>query len=263
MNYKILTKNIDLDWDFSATKPSFLEQSFNIFEGKLFNVKIFDNETNLLIKEDKDISISKDNIYDALWLYGFNLEEDVPLEFVFAPPRSLRSLTSNNKVAKQKYIYDLSSNSNDFLKNKNKIGFFKNLKFVIQSENFFNEINVEYSNLILEQDKIDKIFIDVLKSSDNFGVKLILNSDLVSQHKINAFYIRPYKYQNNQKIKLNSITIDNIEEKWLDNNQNIKVLTLPLNDIVLDDDIIEVEIFYLCQEQIDIINFFKLKMSQK
>jgi hypothetical protein len=105
------------------------------------------------------------------------------------------------------------------------------------------------------------MFIDILKSSDNFGIKLILNSEKIKENNINGFYIIPYKYKNNQKIKLEQIFVSNIQERWLDNNQNIKILTLPINDLILDEEIIEIEIFYFTKDQIDFVNFFKTKMS--
>lgn len=261
MNYKILTKNIELQWDLQVTKPPFLEESFNIFNGITYNVKIFD-EKNILIREEKDIPILDDNIQDLLWLNNFSsMQEDIPLEMLCATPRQWRSLTSNKKIAKQKYMYDLAKNYSDFFKKNNIKGFFKKLKFIIECKDFINEIEVEYSNLNLDQSVIQNIFTDVLKSSDNFGIKLILNSEKIIENNINGFYVIPYKYKNNQKIKLQQIFISNIDEKWLDNNQKIKILTLPINDVILDEEILEVEIFYFTKEQIDFVNFFKTKMS--
>lgn len=261
MNYKILTKNIELQWDLQVTKPPFLEESFNIFNGVTYNVKIFD-EKNTLIREEKNISISDDNVQDLLWLNNFgSIEGDIPLEMLCSTPRQWKNLTSNKKVAKQKYIYYLEKNYSDFLEKNNIKGFFKKLKFIIECKDFINEIEVEYSNLNLDQSVIQNIFTDVLKSSDNFGIKLILNSEKIIENNINGFYVIPYKYKNNQKIKLQQIFISNIDEKWLDNNQKIKILTLPINDVILDEEILEVEIFYFTKEQIDFVNFFKTKMS--
>jgi len=261
MNYKILTKNIELEWDLNATRPAFLEESFNIFNGITYNVKIFD-EKNILIREEKDISISDVNIQDLLWLTHFDsMEGDIPLEMICSPPRQWKTFTSDKKVAKQKYIYNLEKNYSDFLEKNNIKGFFKKLKFIIECKDFINEIEVEYSNINLDQSVVQNMFTDILKSSDNFGIKLILNSEKIIENNINGFYVIPYKYKNNQKIKLEQIFIPNIDEKWLDNNQNIKILTLPINDLILDEEIIEIEIFYFTKEQIDFVNFFKTKMT--
>jgi hypothetical protein len=260
MNYKILTKDIELEWDLHATRPAFLEESFNIFNGTTYNVKIFD-EKNILITEEKDIPITQENIQDLLWLTHFDSMEETPLEMMCSPPRQWKSFTSNKKVAKQIYIYNLEKNYSDFLQKNNAKGFFKKLKFIIECKDFINEVEVEYSNLNLDNATIENMFIDILKSSDNFGIKLILNSEKIKENNINGFYVVPYKYKNNQKIKLEQIFISDIDEKWLDNNQNIKILTLPINDLILDEEIIEIEIFYFTKGQIDFLNFFKTKMS--
>lgn len=260
MNYKILTRNIELDWDLNFTKPQFLEESFNIFNGVTYDVKLFD-ENNFLIKEEKNIPIKDDDIQDSLWLNNFAMEGDIPLEMLCGTPRQWKNVTSNKKIAKQKYIYYLENNYSDFLQKNNTKGFFKKLKFIIECKDFINEVEVEYSNLNLDKSTIENMLVDILKSSDNFGIKLILNSEKIAEFNINGFYIIPYKYKNNQKIKLQEIFISNIDEKWLNNNQNIKILTLPINDLILDDEVLEVEIFYLTKEQIGFINFFKTKMT--
>jgi hypothetical protein len=256
----IFAKDVEIKWNIYPKIPSFVKE-FDLFNLLSFTVSIFNNN-QLLTKKNQVLSLEREFIIDNESLNEyFDDTRAVLYDYAAGNTRSLLHLTEIKKILSQNFIYSLEENYNDFLKNKNKKGFFKNLSFDIKYDNFDinQKIDIEYANFKI--DNFDSIFLNIYKNSDDLSLKFKINKKEFFNSKLSGLYVLPYDIKTNQKLK--SLYINNIYDKWLDTSDEIKILSLPFNDdSIVESNFLKLKIFYFNESQGQILDFFKQKMDE-
>jgi hypothetical protein len=271
---KLNFKDININWNVYPNIPSFLENNFDLMSNVTFNVKILD-ENLILINEKNNIPSAKIDKAESYNLF-YNIKnlpfahaEPIPMELLFSnPKRTLESDYFNQNIKQiivQNFIYLFEENANDYYLKYQKNGFFKKLNFFVDynTSDARQNINVEYKTINMQETPMGDIFTKIFKSEDNIALKFKINFEEFKKTDITSLFIIPYAHEGESKTQLKEMYISNIQNKWLNNSDNTKLLTIPFEDnFSVIQDILSLEIIPLNNVQTEIIEFFKSKLSR-
>ena len=248
---KIKNLNITLEWDTIRNIPSFVEVNA---EFPSYNIKAISN--NEIIHEINEL---KDYVPVHEIEYKIINNSKKP---------KLTSGYSKNKVS-SKYIFDFYHNYSHFSQKFNKIGYHKNIILEVDYNNDGKgdfQIEAEYDEI----DSIDKelLFSKIYRSSDYLNVKLLMHKKYFIEKEIYSFLIsgninNPLD-NDTTNYTLSNLFTENIEQKWLDVNQETALLTVPFieSDLVEMSNSLKIKIIPLNKLQSDMYLFFKDKYFQ-
>jgi len=271
---KLNLKDININWNVYPNIPSFLENNFDFISNITFNVKILD-ENFILINEKNDIpsaKIDKSESYNLFYNVKnmmFAHAEPIPMELLFSNPR--KTLESNyfnqniKQIIVQNFIYLFEENVNNYYLKYQKNGFFKKLNFFIdyKDSDAKQNIDVEYKTINIQETPMQNIFTKIFKSEDDITLKFKINFEEFKKTDITSLFIIPYVHEGESKTQLREIYISDIQNKWLNNSDNTKLLTIPFEDnSSIVQDILSLEIIPLNNVQTEIIEFFKTRLSR-
>jgi hypothetical protein len=257
----IFAKDVEIKWNIYPNIPAYIKD-FDFFDLLSFNVSIYNKDNELLNTKNQILSSTREFIIDGDSLNEyFDGSRPVLYEYAAGNTRGLFHLAEVKKILPQNFIYSLEENYNDFVKTKNKKGFFKNLSFSIKYDNFDinQKIDMQYSDFKINN--FNSIFLNIYKNSDDLSLKFKINKKEYFDSTLNGLYVIPYDIKTNQKLK--SIYINNIYAKWLDTSEEIKILSLPFNDnSITESSFLKLKIFYFNESQGQILDFFREKMNE-
>lgn len=259
---KIFSKDIEIQWVLCPKIPHYIHRETDILDLLSFTASVYYENNKLLSKKNKALSLGTEFKIDAESLNEyFNGEVEVLYEYACTNTRALFEVAEIKKIISQNYIYTIEENYNDFLRIKNKKGFFKNLSFDIKYDNFPFEQKIEVQYDAFKINNFNSIFLNIYKNSDDLSLKFKINKKEYAESKLNGLYILPFDIKTNQKLK--SIYINNIHDKWLDTSEEIKILSLPFNDnSITESSFLKLKIFYFNESQGQILDFFREKMNE-
>jgi hypothetical protein len=236
---KINNLNLTLEWKATRLIPD----AVNIIKDfASYNLKIR-NEDSLMLEEHLNL-----NSYDK--------ETEIIAKKIGTTPKiKYRINLSQNKI-KSKYIYNFENNYQKFKEINNKLGFYKKLSFEVEFNNSYaNNSIVEVEYMDLPDLNKNSLFNKIYRSNDYLNIKLMINKEYFNTQNINSFLILSTASNRIVKNKiLKNLFIENVEEKWLDINQENMLLTVPF----IESDIAEIS------ENINLkiipLNFFQKEM---
>jgi hypothetical protein len=247
---KVKNLNITFEWETIRDIPNFVEINRPFPK---YNIKVRNSENTLL---ESHLDLDK---YEPI--IDFKIE---------SLPRSKKtkcfSNVSNNKV-KNTFKYNFQNNYESYKKLNNKLGFFKKLIFQIDyyndnQDDFIAE--AEYPEI--ENLNKNNLFNKVYRSSDYLNIKLLINRKYFKEKEIHSFLVLSNISNSIVKNKdLQNIFVENIEQKWLDVNENTSLLTIPYteSDMVEISENLNIIIIPLNYVQSEMYKFLKEKHTEK
>lgn len=269
---KLNSKDININWNVFPNIPSFVENNFDLMSNVSFNVKILDNNF-IIINQKNNIPSAKIDKAESFNLHFsndnmFTLSKPIPIELMASSPKRILETSFFNQNIKQvivqDFIYSFEENANDYYLKYQKNGFFKKLNFFVDYNNSDTKqnIDVEYQTINMEEAPMQNIFTKIFKSEDDVTLKFKINFEEFKKTDITSLFIIPYVHEGESKTQLKEIYISDIQNKWLNNSDNTKLLTIPFEDnSSIVQDILSLEIIPLNNVQTEIIDFFKNKSS--
>ena len=248
---KIKNLNITLEWNTIRNIPSFVEVNA---EFPSYNIKaISNNEIIYQINQLKDYI----PIHEIEYKVINNSKKP-----------KLISGYSKNKVS-SRYIFDFLHNYSHFFQKYNKIGYHKNITFEVDYNNDGKgdfQIEAEYAEI--EDINRDLLFSKIYRSSDYLNIKLLMHKKYLIEKEIHSFLIsskiNDVVNNTDADYPLSNLFIENIEQKWLDVNQETVLLTIPFieSHLVEMANNLKIKIIPLNKLQSDMYLFFKDKYFQ-
>jgi len=246
---KINNLDLTFEWDTIRNIPEY----FGIYENFPNYDVIIKNTENESIQEFKNIN-------------DYNPAIDRSSRKIPGTPKiKFYSSVSKNK-AKSIFKYDFINNYLKYKEFKNKLGFFKKLKFEIKynksEKTFENEIEYDEIENLSKNLLLNKIY----RSSDYVSIKMLINKDYFDEKNIFSFLILSEvsnKILKNKK--LNNIFIKDIKDKWLNVNNSVTLLTIPFleTDIVEISENLNIKIIPLNYFQSELYSFLISKESEE
>ena len=217
---KINNFNLTFEWDTLRPIPDY----FGIYEHFPSYDVIIKNGEDELVQEFKNVEDYEPYIdHTARKIPG-------------CPKIKFYSSVSKNK-AKNIFKYNFINNFLKYKELKNKLGFFKKLKFQIKYNNSINNFEKEIEYDEIENLNKNILFNKIYRSSDYMSAKMLINKNYFDEKNIHSFLILS---QVSNKIlknkKLNNLFVENVKEKWLDVSNSITLLTIPF----IETDIVEI-----------------------
>ena len=270
---KLNLKDININWNVYPNIPSFVENNFDLMSNVSFNVKILD-ENLIIINQKNNIPSAKIDKAESFNLhFGFDnpfaLAQPMPIELMVSSPKRILETSYFNQNIKQvivqNFIYQFEENAHDYYLKYQKNGFFKKLNFFVDYNNSDTKqnIDVEYQTIDIQKTPMQNIFTKIFKSEDNVTLKFKINFEEFKKTDIRSLFIIPYIHEGESKTQLKEMYISDIENKWLNNSDSTKLLTIPFSDnFSIVQDILSLEIIPLNNVQTEIIEFFKNRLSE-
>ena len=167
----------------------------------------------------------------------------------------------NQNAIEHTYTFHFIKNYEIYKKNYNKLGFFKNLEFIIDYVNT-PDVDYQFDIQYCEIENLDKDLLlnKIYKSNDSLSLKLLIDTEYFKEKEVCSILIlSPIgdKYFEN-------ILVENINEKWLDSNEKKALLTVPFGEDqrLKSYDKLCIEIIPLNMPQTEIYNFLKSREPQ-
>jgi hypothetical protein len=247
---KINNLNLTLEWKATRLIPD----AVNIIKDfASYNLKIR-NENGLMLEEHLNL-----NSYEKE-------TEIIAKKIGMTPKIKYRINLSQNKI-KSKYIYNFENNYQKFKEINNKLGFYKKLLFEVEFNNSYaNNSIVEAEYMDLPDLDKNSLFNKIYRSNDYLNIKLMINKEYFNAQNINSFLILSTASNKILKNKiLKNLFIENVEEKWLDMNQENMLLTVPFieSDIAEVSENINLKIIPLNFFQKEMYKFLQTKESEE
>lgn len=235
--------DINLEWKTLLSFPNVLSKS-NRFPS--FNVTLKNKEKII----DQFLELNNHTIINTKSFSAQNNSKK--LKFNFNEEKNF--ITSN-------FCYAFKSNLNKYKYNNNKIGFYKDIDFNIEYNNFnkqsFN-FYVEYE--MLEDINKKSLFNKIYRSNDLLSIKILSNKDYADKNNIYSYLILSnLSNRTERNLPLKNLFVEDINSKWLDNNNTTSLLTVPFieSDLVEISENINVRILPLTKWQSDMYTFLK------
>ena len=255
-------RDINLYWQSSRDLLPFLSYDEAWSKFPTFNITIYDRDTGKVIKHINNIS-SPDNARlaakeDLEILKKFLINNSYAM---YANTRSRNSIV-NTSVQYNTYTLTLEENMKIYDENNNGgLGYYRNLSFYIY---FYDEaqaqtVDIEYPEIIIDQ-IISDTFQKVNRSTDNTSIKFKINYEKFLEKDIKGFYLFPKgRYQDGSSVSLSSLFLENIETNWLSTVEATKILTIPMIETAIADDVdwIDLEAYVLNLHQVEIIKYLR------
>lgn len=235
--------DIKLEWKTLLSFPNVLSKS-NRFP--TFNVTLKNKDLTL----DKILDLNNHTIINTKSFSAQNNSKK--LKF---------NLNEEKNFISSNFSYTFEANLKRYKENNNKIGFYKDIDFDIEYNNFnkqsFN-FHVEYE--ILKDINKKSLFNKIYRSNDFLSIKILSDKDYVNINNIYSYLILPTLSNRTEKNRpLKNLFIENISSKWLDNNNTTSLLTVPFieSDLVEVSENINIKILPLTKWQSDMYAFLK------
>lgn len=233
--------DIKLEWKTLLSFPSVLSRS-NRFPS--FNVTLKHKE--LIIDEFLDL-----NNHVIINTKSFSAQN--------GSKKLKYNLNEEKNFISSNFSYPFESNFKKYKENNNKIGFYKNIDFNIGYNNFnkqFFNFYVEYE--MLEDINKKSLFNKIYRSNDFLSIKILSNKDYINANNIYSYLIfsnLSNRIEKNRPLK--NLFVENINLKWLDNNNATPLLTIPFieSDLVEVSENINIKILPLTKWQSDMYVF--------
>lgn len=267
-------KDINLEWNIYPNIPTTLENNFDMLSNVNFDVKIIDKDNNLIVTKESIPSAKIDKIesYNLTFSPVNALINNQPISMemlALSPKRAVETNFFNinvKKVVKQSFCYFFEENAANYYEKYNKHGFFNELNFWIKynSSEHQEKMNVKYKTIDLKTIDFNSIFVKIFKSEDNISLKFKIDYSKYITSDIKSLLIIPYIYDNENKTKLKEIYISNIDQRWLNNSDSSKILTVPFEENTsVVQDILSLDIILLNNVQTEILDFYKERISRE
>jgi hypothetical protein len=251
------TENIKLSWTNSIRISQFLKLEDGIDYDSLikpYTIQIL-NENEELLREYNNFKDGTKNTS----LIHVAIQKPPALRrcYMFANTRKIYNKIVDTMT--YEFTFPFEENVKSYIEKNNKLGYFKNLKIKVISEDNDESndvlINVSYSEIILNN--ITDIFMKIYRNIENTGIKLKFNKNNFLNNNIESILIEPL--DNDSKEKFKCIFIDKIKEKWLSIIQNESSISIPFpnNYTIKNDSQFSFKLYYLNQAQSDMLNVFK------
>jgi hypothetical protein len=250
---KVKNLNLTLEWQTIRNLPA-AQLEFKIEDPfPTYNIKIKNENGNIIYSE---LNIDKhEPIQEIL---SEHLEEAKKPKFY--------GVFSNTK-SKNKFIFNFKNNYLKYKEFNNKLGFYKKIYFDIDyNGDSIGDFILEGEYAEIEELNKNLLFNKIYRSSDYLSVKFLINKEYFKQKEIYSLLIISEisnKIVKNKKL-LNLFT-ENVEEKWLDVNQNTSLLTIPFieSDVVEISENLNIKVIPLNKLQSDMYKLFKQNESEE
>lgn len=257
---KILAKQPDLkiSWNvFSALTAADINELIPVKYFPTFDISIFDNN-NVLIDEFKNLDNKKETIISII--KDSNLPKHLSGGINLA--RKLNINKNKKKVLENYFQYNFIDNINKYKNNNSKLGFYSNLTFKVKfnsEEPSYLDFEIEFPEI--EINNLNNIFSKVYRSSDLYSTKFLIDTNIFNDLNIYSFLIFP-KFEDNY---LTCSFAENVESNWLNSINNLKLLTVPFEDVGIIEEYknLKIEIFPLTKLQSEIFKEIKNFGTQK
>ena len=211
---------------------------------------------NITIKNEDTVLEQILDTKDYIYTEDRRFSDDINLK----KPKFYSSQAKNS--INHTYTFHFIKNYGIYKKIYNKLGFFKNLKFIIDyvdTPDIDYQFDIQYCEIenLNQNSLLNKIY----RSNDLLSLKLLINIKHFQEKEISSILI--LGSTTNQNLK--SILIEEIDKKWLNVNQETALLTIPFieNEIVEISDKLNVKIIPLNNVQSQIYNFLKSHESEE
>lgn len=251
---KILAKQSDLkiSWNvFSALTAADINELIPTKYFPTFDLSIFDNN-DVLIDEFKNLDNKKETTITMI--ERSNLPKNLSGGLNLA--RKLNINKNKKKVLQNYFQYNLIDNINKYRNNNSRLGFYSNLTFKVKfnsEEPSYLEFQIEYPKV--ESTNLNNIFSKVYRSNDLYSTKFLIDANLFDNLNIYSLLIFP-KFGDNY---LTCSFVDDIKSNWLNSINNLKLLTVPFEDVGVIEEYknLKIEIFPLTKLQSEIFKEIK------
>lgn len=215
-----------------------------------FDVSIYYND--ILLKEYKKLENKREKTIQMVPSVppSKNLGTGVNLA------RKLNINKNLKKVIENYFEYTFLDNFNKYKELNNQPGFYSNLDFNItfnSEEPSYMSFSIEYPRI--ESENLYSLFYKVYRSNDLYSSKFLIDNSIFEELQIYSLLIFPKSANYNLAY---SFTED-IKSNWLNSVNNLKLLTVPFEDIGVIEEVknIELEVFPLTKLQSNIVKIMK------
>lgn len=267
---KMLAQKLNLDISWTVSSPLIIPKESKEFDvTKYFpsyNIYVYDNKNNLI---DKILDLNNKKVKEIYSFEGSPFQQaEGRLGNIDGGIKIIADLERNKyrkKIVENYFGYSFEQNSNLYYKNNNKYGFYSTLKFKVEfNSELSNSLEFEVEYPFISENNLNSIFSKIYRSNDLYSCKFLIDYNLFNQYKANSIIIFPKANFNSNIIELNKIFISNIENIWLNSNDQSKLLTVPFAETEMVDEYkdIDLEIYILNKVQSEIVQYFIDKLSQ-
>jgi len=251
------TENIKLTWTNSIKISQFLKLEDNADYDSL--IKPY---TIQILNENEEILIEYNNFKDGTKntsLIHVAIQKPAILRraYIFANTRKQYSKVLDTMT--YSFEFPFEENVKSYIEKNNKLGYFKNLKIKVISEDNDTSndvlINVTYKEIDIND--VSSIFVKIFRNIENTGIKLKFNKQEFLNSNIESILIQPL--DSNSKEKFKYIFVDKIKEKWLSIIENESSISIPFpnNYIIKNDSQFDIKVYYLNKAQSNMLSSFK------
>jgi len=246
-------KDLIINWQTHRDLPSEIKIET---EFPSYNVYVNDINQNLL---ETFSNIKNERIIDNLKINSSIVGGKGTRERPYSIVKNKLQNTENFTLVENYFEYPFENNLLKFIKNNNKLGFYKNLNFDIEFNNKEKhkfEVEIEYASLT----DLNNLFKKVYRSNDNMSIKLLMDKTIAE--KVYSFLI--IADVPNSNIKIKNLFVEDVKSKWLDNADDSILLTVPFSESYIIQDLfnINVKVIPLNKLQSDIYSFMTSRYDQ-
>jgi len=250
-------ENIKLTWTNSIKISQFLKLEDDVDYDSLikpYTIQIL-NENEEILREYNNFKDGRKNT--SMIHIAIQKPAILRRAYMFANTRKQYNKVLNTMT--YSFEFPFEENIKSYIEKNNKLGYYKNLKIKVISEDNDDSndvlINVTYRDINVND--INDIFIKIFRNIENTGIKLKFNKEKFLNSNIESILIQPL--DNNSKEKFKCIFIDQIKEKWLSIIENESSISIPFpnNYIIKNDSQFDIKVYYFNKAQTNMLNSFK------